>query len=127
MLSASELVAQEERKPVQAAAPPTAEALGAVMSLLEACLSTGHMPTPEEAVSDAQKEGGPPEHTGTADDSWRLRSACIPSPACTITHKAYVQTNCNGGFCIPGARDGFACAYEGGTISTMGGRHVQAH
>ena len=29
------------------------------MSLLEACLSTGHMPTPEEAVSDAQKDGRP--------------------------------------------------------------------
>ncbi|CAK0785406.1 hypothetical protein CVIRNUC_008615 [Coccomyxa viridis] len=56
-LSASELAAQEVRKPEQAAAPPTAEALGAVMSLLEACLSTGHMPTPEEAVSDAQKDG----------------------------------------------------------------------
>lgn len=55
-LSASELTAQHESRPKDETAP-TAEALGSVMCLLEACLSTGHMPTPEQALSEAQKDG----------------------------------------------------------------------
>lgn len=56
-LSASELAAQHASKAHDSAAP-SAEALGSVMCLLEACLSTAHMPTPEEAVTEAQKDGG---------------------------------------------------------------------
>ena len=90
-LSASELAAQEERKPEQAATPPTAEALGAVMSLLEACLSTGHMPTPEEAVSDAQKDGGLPDSPKAPYCSSRcLTTARIASPAHRLHHEANV-------------------------------------
>ena len=55
-LSASELTAQHDSKAEHAAAP-TAEALGSVMCLLEACLSNRHMPTPEEAVTEAQNDG----------------------------------------------------------------------
>lgn len=55
-LSASELTAQHDSKAKHTAAP-TAEALGSVMCLLEACLSNRHMPTPEEAVTEAQNDG----------------------------------------------------------------------
>lgn len=55
-LSASELAALNASKAHDSAAP-SAEALGSVMCLLDACLSTAHMPTPEEAVTEAQKDG----------------------------------------------------------------------
>ena len=55
-LSASELTAQHDSK-LEHTAAPTAEALGSVMRLLEACLNNRHMPTPEEAVTEAQNDG----------------------------------------------------------------------
>ena len=55
-LSASQLAAQHDSK-LKDAAAPTAEALGSLMCLMEACLSTGHMPTPEEAITEAQNDG----------------------------------------------------------------------
>lgn len=55
--TASELAAADVSK--QGAEGPSAEALGAIMTLLDACLGTHHMPTLQDVISQAQtKEKG---------------------------------------------------------------------
>ena len=51
------------------------------MCLLEACLSKGHMPTPEEAVTEAQNDGKspplyhfPPAPANSTSQTWLLHS-----------------------------------------------------
>lgn len=55
--SASELSAAADSK--RGANAPSAESLGAIMTLLDACLSTHHMPTLQDVVSEAQEKGLP--------------------------------------------------------------------
>ncbi|CAL8463668.1 g3202 [Coccomyxa elongata] len=57
--SASELSAAADGK--RGASGPSAESLGAIMTLLDACLSTHHMPTLQDVVSQAQEKGKPKE------------------------------------------------------------------
>ena len=53
--SASELSASAGTK--QGRIAPSAESLGTIMTLLDACLSTHHMPTLQDIVSEAQEKG----------------------------------------------------------------------
>lgn len=80
-LSASQLSAQHDSK-LKDAAAPTAEALGSLMCLVEACLSTGHMPTPEEAVTEAQNDGeSPAVHPRTQFCHVKVPDPCQAQPA----------------------------------------------
>lgn len=53
---ASELTSEVGRRN-QGQGAPSAEALGAIMTLLDACLAAHHMPTLQDVVSAAKKNG----------------------------------------------------------------------